>query len=108
MIHALPTDDAALLVVGSLALLIISILGLCIRAILRGELLPRKTVDAMVSERDARISAQAAALEALTATNTTLVQANATQADSISDLADAAHLQVRIGEALHKQLVQEA
>ncbi|AZG43437.1 hypothetical protein [Gordonia insulae] len=98
------TDNIALYVVGTLALVLIGVLAMVMRAIVRGDLVPKATVESNTAELRDRIAAQASALVALTNTNSTLVTTNATQADSISDLADAAHLQVRIGEALHKQL----
>ena len=107
MIDGLAHGDPGLYVLLVILLALVSVMGMVMRAIVRGDLLPKDTVDRMTTELRDRVSAQASALEALTSTNTTLVAANATQTDSIADLADAAHLQVRIGEALHRQLVSE-
>ncbi|RPA58617.1 hypothetical protein EF294_15790 [Gordonia oryzae] len=96
------TDNVALYVVGVLALLLISVLGLVIRAIVKGDLLPKGTVDRWLVELDQRIAAQAKALDA--ASELTIEQGHTirAQADSISDFGEAQRLQVRVAAALHQ------
>lgn len=96
------TDNVALYVVGALALLLISVLGLVIRAIVRGDLVPRRVLDAMTVERDQRIAAQAHALDAATVLTVEQSRTISAQADSISDFGEAQRLQVRVAAALHQ------
>lgn len=96
------TDNVALYVVGALALLLISVLGLVIRAIVRGDLLPRSTLESMTTERDQRIAAQARALEAATVLTAEQAHTIAAQAGSISDFGEAQRLQVRVAAALQQ------
>lgn len=104
MIPTPPTDDVALYVVGALALLLIGVLGLVMRAIVRGDLLPRKTVDEMRARDADRINAQADALASIPSAITELTTTQKSLSDSFGDLADAAQLQVRLADALHRQV----
>lgn len=104
MIPAPPTDDMALYVVGALALLLITVLGLVMRAIIKGDLVPKKTVEEMAARDRDRITAQAGALDSIPAAMTELTAAQKSLADSFDDLADAAQLQVRVADALHRQV----
>lgn len=102
-----PTDDVALYVVGGLALVLISILGLVMRAIVKGDLVPKKTVEAIQTRDGERIAAQADALASIPGALTELTGTQKSLSDSFGDLADAAQLQVRLADALHRQ-VEEA
>ncbi|OBA63671.1 hypothetical protein [Gordonia sp. 852002-10350_SCH5691597] len=98
------TDNVSLYVVGGLAIVLIGILGAVMRAIVQGKILPKSTLDAMIAERDARIMAQASALDAATVLTTEQAHTIATQADSIADFGEAQRLQVRVANALHAQV----
>ena len=102
------TDNVSLYVVGGFAVVLIGILGAVMRAIVQGKIVPRSTLDAMIAERDARIAAQAAALEAATVLTTEQAHTIATQADSISDFGEAQRLNVRVANALHNTVAADA
>lgn len=107
MIEGLAHGDPALYVLLVIVLALVSVVGLMMRSIIKGDLVPKATVDLTTAQLRERVTVQTAALSTLTDANVTLVATNATQATSLSDLAEAAHLQVKIGEALHRQLVEE-
>lgn len=102
------TDNVSLYVVGGLAVVLIGVLGAVMRAITRGDIVPRSTLNAMIAERDARIAAQAAALEAATVLTTEQEHTIATQAASISDFGEAQRLNVRVANALHNTVAADA
>lgn len=96
------TESMALYVVGSLALILIGILGLVMRSIINGHLLPRNTVIEM-RERDAeRISAQAETLAVLQPAVLEITSTQQSLSASFTDLANAAALQVKLAEIIHK------
>lgn len=109
------TDNVSLYVVGGFAVVLIGILSAVMRAITRGDLVPRSTMDSRIADRDAeiaritaRVDAQAAALEAATVLTAEQAHTIATQADSISDFSEAQRLHVRVANALHKTVAADA
>ncbi|MGC5249486.1 hypothetical protein ACPXB3_21480 [Gordonia sp. DT219] len=96
------TDNIALYVVGVLAVVLIGVLGLVLRSIVKGDLVPRHTVNSWMVERDHRIAAQARALDAATVLTTEQARTISAQADSIADFGEAQRLQVRVAAALHR------
>lgn len=102
------TDNVALYVVGALALVLISILALVMRAIVRGDLVPRKTADDNRARDAERITAQAAALDAATELTTEQSRTIVTQADAIADFGEAQRLTQRVAAALHQVTEGEA
>lgn len=97
------TDSVALYVVGALALVLISILGLVIRAIIQGKLLPQSTVSSMLAERDQRITEQAETIKSAVTLTTEQSKTITLQADALSDLGEAQSLQVRVANAMHEK-----
>jgi cell division protein FtsB len=104
MIGGLAHGDPGLYALLLIVVLLIGVVGLVIRAIVDGRLVPKATVDALVAERDNRITAQAEALVSLTDTNATLVATNAKLTDAVDDLAEASHMNLKVSQALHGQL----
>ena len=100
------TDNVALYVVGALALVLISILALVMRAIIRGDLVPKRTVDAMAAEKDARITEQAATIKTATTLTTEQGHTLSTQADALADFGESQSLNVRVMQALQGNLAQ--
>lgn len=96
------TDNVALAVVGGLALVLIGVLGMVMRSIVRGDLVPGKTVERNLSERDERIRAQASALGAASDLIAEQSRTIGTQADSIADFGQAQILTKRVADALHQ------
>lgn len=104
MIPIPPTDNVALYVLAALSLVLIGVLGLVLRSIIRGDLVPRQSVERERARDTDRIGSQAAALAEIPPALTELASAQSSLADSFDDLADAAKLQVRIADALHRQV----
>lgn len=108
MIEGLSHGDPGLYVLLVIVLALVSVMGLVVRSIIRGELVPRATVERLIVERDARIAAQASALEAATVLTAEQSHTISTQADSISDFGEAQRLNVRVAQALHAQVSVDA
>lgn len=109
------TDNVSLYVVGGFAVVLIGILSAVMRAITRGDLVPRSTMDSRLADRDAEIAritawvdAQAAALEAASILTAEQTRTIATQAGSISDFGEAQRLNVRVANALHNTVAADA
>lgn len=91
---------ADLSVGGLLTLLVFTI----VIALIRGDLVPGKQVDRMITERDARIEAQAEALKAAPQLALEQQAAITTLTESVRDFAEASQLQVRVAQAMHDNL----
>ena len=83
-------------------LLLVVVFG--VRALIKGDLVPRSHVELMVAERDARITAQAEALKAAPKLAIEQQAAITTLTDSVRDFAEASQLQVRVARAMHDNL----
>lgn len=108
MIDGLAHGDPGLYVLLVIVLALVSVMGLVIRSIIRGDLLPLKSVEREIATRDTRIEAQASALEAATILTTEQSHTIAAQADAIHDLGEAQRLNVRVAQALHDQVTADA
>lgn len=119
MIEGLAHGDPGIYVTLVIALAVVSMMGLVVRSIIRGELIPKATVereaaerneriDTQAAERNARIDAQAAALESAAALIAEQSHTIREQADAISDFGEAQRLNVRVAQALHDQVTANA
>ncbi len=103
---AIPSDTTAVL--GAIALVLLGVLGLVLRSIVTGKLVPKESVDRFVADRDAQITAKDVLIESMRILSVEQSKVIATQADSLKDFSDATKLQNRLADALHESVTNPA
>jgi Na+-transporting NADH:ubiquinone oxidoreductase subunit NqrC len=98
----LTTDPSAVL--GSIIVVLVGVIGLVLRSIVKGNLVPKAQVDQLLSDRDNQILALAATVSAGETVNQALSASVRTLSDSVEDFSEATKMQLRLAEALRTNL----
>lgn len=91
-------------VLGAVIVVLLGVIGLVLRSIVKGDLVPRAQMDQMLADKDRQIAAQGKTLEVAATVNTELSGAVKTLTESVEDFSQATKMQVHLAEALRSNL----
>ena len=107
MIWATPVTDISSdpsAILGAICLMLITLVGLGVRSLITGKLVPQATVDREKADLTQQVAAQAETIKMAADYTAQLAETLRMQAGSIEDFSEATRLNVRVAEALRKNL----